>query len=132
MSRMSSFGLIIAIQTEAEFSYAIAVMDKIGGWEAGNDQDKITGWMQDLRQACVYLTKAVVCNGQRNMQTFRVSKMNSIMEAVNWACDDFPDYHDLVSEFSLALEDTRVLELFNKDIEVTLAWCSGRCCGSRN
>ena len=27
------FGLDNAIQTNAEFSYAIAVMDRIGGWE---------------------------------------------------------------------------------------------------
>ena len=65
------------IQTEAEFSYAIAVMDKIGGWEE-------EGWVGSKFAAsmCIY-TKAVICNGQDNMQEYRVLKFRSIMEAVS-------------------------------------------------
>ena len=38
------FNLDIAIQTEAEFSYAIAVMDRTGGWEeVEGEQDNLVG-----------------------------------------------------------------------------------------
>ena len=47
-----------AIQTKAEFSDAIAVMDKIGGWEEGN-------WARSRFAACMWIyTKAVICNGE--------------------------------------------------------------------
>ena len=38
-----------AIQTKAEFSYAIAAMDRIGGWEEGDEQENWVGAkLQDL------------------------------------------------------------------------------------
>ena len=68
--------------------------------------------------ACMWIyTKAVVCSGQRNMHTFGVNKMNLIMEAVNWVCDDLFDDHEQLSEISLALRETTVLEALNYDIE---------------
>ena len=50
-----SFDLENALQTKAEFSYAIAVMDKIGGWE---DEDLV---------GSRFATEAVICNGQNHM-----------------------------------------------------------------
>ena len=41
------------------------------------------------------------------MQGFRVNKVNSIMEAVNWVCDDARDNHEWVSEFSMALQEAK-------------------------
>ena len=44
-----------AIQTKAEFSYAIAVMDKIGGWEGkGKSTRELGGSSEhvDLRRSC--------------------------------------------------------------------------------
>ena len=80
--------LINAIQTKAAFSYAIAVMDRIGGWEEGDEQ-------KNWASLWIY-TKAVACNEQRHVQTFRIKKLSSIMEAVNWVCDDALDDHTWV------------------------------------
>ena len=71
-------------------------MDRIGGREGGNE---LENWMGARCAASIWIyTKAVVCNGQRNMQTFRVNNMNSIME---------PFDHEWVSELSLALQETK-------------------------
>ena len=72
-------------------------MDRIGGWEEGNE---LGNWVGAGFAARMWVyTTAVVCNGQRNMQSFRVKKMNSIMEAFNWVGDDILDDHEWVSEF---------------------------------
>ena len=54
-----------AIQTKAEFSYAIAVMDKIEESWAGS-RFAASMWIY---------TKAVTCNGQDNMQEYRLLKV---------------------------------------------------------
>ena len=41
--------------------------------------------------------------------------MNSIMEAVNWVCDDILDDHLWMSEVSLALQEATILEAQNCD-----------------
>ena len=70
-----------------EFSHAIAVMDKIGGWEEEN-------WVMSRFATSMWIfTKAVIYNGQNNMPNYRLQKIRSIMEAVNWACDDALDDH---------------------------------------
>ena len=49
-------------QTSAVFSYAMAVMDKLGGWEKEN-------CVGSRFAACMWIyTKAVIWNGQENMQ----------------------------------------------------------------
>ena len=50
---------------------------------------KIIGWVG----LWIY-TEAVVCNGQRHTQTFRINDL----EAVTWVCDDALDEHVWVSE----------------------------------
>ena len=53
------FDLENVIQKEAEFSCAIAVMDKIGGWEEET-------WVGSRFPASMWMyTKAVICNGQQ-------------------------------------------------------------------
>ena len=69
-------------------------------------------------------TKAVVLNGQCHMQTCRISNMNSIMEAVNWVCEDAVDVHVEASEQSIALQEATVLEALQDDIEIL---CVVRC-----
>ena len=77
------FDLDNAIQTKAEFSYAIAVMDKTGGWE--EEEGKQENWVGPIFAASMWIfTKAVVCNGQNHMQNYRTFKKGSIMEVVNW------------------------------------------------
>ena len=51
-----------AIQTNAEFSSAVATMDKIGGWEEEH-------WVGSRFAASMWIyTKVVICNGQNNME----------------------------------------------------------------
>ena len=81
------FDLDNAIVSKNEFSYAIAVMDKIGGWEEEN-------WVMSRFATSMWIfTKAVIYNGQNDMPNYRLQKFRSIMEAVNWACDDALDDH---------------------------------------
>ena len=98
------FDLGNAIQTKTEFSSAIAVMDKIGGWE------ERTGWDRGSRQAFGIYTKAVICNGQKNMQDCKLQQFRSIMKAVNWVCDDALDDHVRVSELTISCREAKVLE----------------------
>ena len=87
-------------------------MDKIGGWEDEEDQEK---WVGARFAASMWIySQAVVCNGERHKQTVRVNKMNSI-----WCvCVDLLEDHVRVSEFSLALQERKVLEAFHLDIDV--------------
>ena len=63
-------------------------------------------------------TKAVICNGQRHTETLRINKMNSIMEAISWICAYFQVGHDRISDFSLVIQETQILEAQNCDIDV--------------
>ena len=45
-------------------------------------------------------TKAVARNGQNHVENYRLFKLRSIMEAVNWVCDDALDEHVWVSELT--------------------------------
>ena len=68
------FDLENAIQTNAEFSYAIAVMDKIGGWEEENR-------VRSRYAANMWIyTKSVTCNGENNMHNYRLLKFRSILD----------------------------------------------------
>ena len=60
-----------AIQTKAEFSYATAVMGRIGGWE--KEECEQENWVRFAGSIWIYTT-AVVCNGQSHMQNFRIFK----------------------------------------------------------
>ena len=98
------FDLGNAIQTRAEFSDAFAVMDKIEGWE----EDL---WEGSKFAASMWIyTKAVICNGQDNMQEYRLLKSRSVTEAAKWVCDDVLDDHVWVSELSISCQEVKVLE----------------------
>ena len=72
---------------------------------------QICGKHVDLYQSrCVQRTKT---------QTFGVNRRNSTMEAVSWVCDGIFDDHEWVSEFSLKLQETNMLEALICDIEVS-------------
>ena len=107
---VDSFDLDIAIQTKAEFFYAIVVMDIIGGWE---EED----WVVSRFAAGMFIyTKAVIRNGQNNMENYRLLKFSSIMEAVNWVCDDALDDHVWVSELTISCLESKVLEALQYDL----------------
>ena len=62
-------------------------MGKIGGWEEEH-------WVDSRFAACMWIfTKAVSCSGQNHMQHYRLLEFRSIMEAVDWVCDDAVDEH---------------------------------------
>ena len=74
-----------AIQTKAELSCAIAVMDKIGGWE--EEEGEQENWVGPRFASSIWIyTKSVVCNGQNHKQNNRIFQLRSILEAVNWVC----------------------------------------------
>ena len=76
------FDLTNSIQTKAAFSDALAIMDRVGGWRFGHEKGSQIG---TIFAACMWVhTKAVICNGQRHMETFRINKRNSITEAASW------------------------------------------------
>ena len=105
-----------AIQTTGKFPYAFAVMDRIGGWEEGEEQES---WVGTRIAASMWIcTKAVVCNGQRHMQNFRIFKLRFILEAVNWVNDDALDDHVWVSEMTIAQQVAKVLDALQCDIEL--------------
>ena len=78
-----AFNLDNAIQTKAEFLFAIAVIDRIGGWEEeeGEQENCVGPRFSASMWVC---TIAVVCHWQNHMQNCRIFKWRSIMEAVNW------------------------------------------------
>ena len=111
------FDLENAIQTKAELSYAIAVMDRVGGWEEEDGEQE--NWVGPRFAASMWIyTKAVMCNVQNHMQNFRIFKLSSIKEAVNGMCDDAFDEHVWVSEGTISLHKTKVLEVLQYDIEI--------------
>ena len=66
-------------------------------------------------------TKAVICNGQNHMDVFRHQKKYSIMEASNGVCARVQEPHDWISEFSLVLQENKILEAMNFDVDVPCA-----------
>ena len=70
------FDLDTVIQTKVEFSYAIAAMDRIGGWEEGKEQEN---WEGARLAAIMWIyAKAVICNGHRHVQNFRIDTLRSV------------------------------------------------------
>ena len=108
------------IQTKAEFSFAIAVMDKIGGSEEVN-------WVGSRFAASMWIfTKAVIyAMGKTNMQNYRLSKLRHIMmEAVNWVCDDPLDEDVWISQLTICCQEATVLEPLQYDLanSCTFQW----------
>ena len=90
-------------------------MDRFGGWEGG-EQDN---WVGPRFDASMWIcTKAVVCNRQNHMQNLRIFKLRSIVEGVNWVCDDAVDEHAWVSEQTMSLQGARALEALQYDLEI--------------
>ena len=60
------FDLTNLIQTKAEFSYGIAVMDRNGGWIDGRNEEGRQFLGVECSASMWIYTKAVICNGQRH------------------------------------------------------------------
>ena len=87
------------VQPKAVFSYAMTVMDKICGW--GDEQQ----WIGSLFAACMWIqTKAVLCVEHDSTQEYLKTRMLSIMESVNWVCEDALEEHEWVSPLTISLK----------------------------
>ena len=89
---------VIHTQTNAQskkvFSYAMTVMDKIDGWEEG--EEKMVG---SRIAACTWIhTKAVLCEGQESTQKYLRRRLQPTLESVNWVCEEAMEGHGWVSE----------------------------------
>ena len=117
----------LPFQTKAEFSYAMSVMDKIGGWDEGDEQEDQIG--ERFGANLWIYTNAVSCIGQRNMEKFVMNKMNSMTVAVNGAQEILYYNHEWTPQYSIVLQECKVLgRMTNSWFR---AWCSGGCCGTR-
>ena len=95
----------------------MTVMDRVGGWIVRNEAGSQIG---ARFAACVWIhTKVVVCNGQKHMETFIIDKRNSIMEATSWVCASFQEDQAWISEFSLVVQEDKILKALNYDIDVS-------------
>ena len=81
------FDLIIAIQTKAEFSCAIAVKDKIQGWE---------------EEECGSIPKPSCATDRDTCKLSESTKFRSILEPVNCVCHDALDDQGLRNDHSAA------------------------------
>ena len=91
-------------QPKAVFFCAMTVMDKICGW---GEEEK---WVGSLFAACMCMyTKHVLCDGQETTQNFLKRKMMSIMESVNWVCEEVLEEHEWVSQLNISLKQEEVL-----------------------
>ena len=107
MSCMDDLDVGLPCQTKDGFSYAVVVVDRIGGWEEGNEREDQMG-----ASMCIY-TNAVVCNGQRHMENFMMNKLSSITEAVNGAWESLSEDHEWIPRSSIKLQECKVfLESF--------------------
>ena len=89
------------------FSYAMTVMDKVGGW----NEEK---WVGSKFAACMWMhTKAVPCDGRDLRQMLRI-----ITECVSWACKDFMWEHVCVTEPTFSGRENDILKALNHDLDV--------------
>ena len=92
------------VQSKAVFSYAMAVMDQLRGWE---EEKKMVG---SLFAAWMWMcTRAVVCDGQESTQEYLKRRMLSIMQSVNWVCEEAFDGNEWVSELTSSRMEENVL-----------------------
>ena len=97
---------------KATFSCAMAVMDKVEGW---NDEK----WVGSYFVACMWIyTKAVLCDGRTrdpplDLQPF----LAFIMESVSWVTEDFLWDHEWITETKVTMKENLILEALHFDIE---------------
>ena len=100
-------------QSKAVFSYVMTVMDKVDGWE---DEQK---WVGSKFAACMWIyTKAVLCDGQASTQDDWWRRLFSIMESVNWVCEEACEEHEWVSELTVFMQEEEILVALNYRIDV--------------
>ena len=78
----------------------MTVVDKICGWR---QEQK---WVGSFFAACMWIgTKTVLCDEHDSTQEYLRKKMLSIMESVNWVCEEALKEHEWASRLTISLED---------------------------
>ena len=93
----------------------MTVMDKICGW---GEEEKWVGSLY-LQLVCgpIY-TKYVLCDGQETTQHFLERRMLSIMESVNWVCEEVLEEHEWVSPLTMSSKEEEVLMELDYELDV--------------
>ena len=100
---MNSIGACLFL-THMEL-YAVADMDKIVGWEEGNEKDNHVGARFG---ACMWIyTKAAMSLRPKDMKNF-MSKLHSMTEAVNKTSDFLCGTHEWIQQSSMDLQESKL------------------------
>ena len=87
-------------------------MDRIGGWEEEH-------YLGSRFAASMWIkTKAVVCRGAIPHAKLQVLHILIYYDTINWVCDDALDEHVWVSELTISLQEAKVLEALQYDLEI--------------
>ena len=90
-----------SMQTKAELSYDIAVMDRIGGWvEGGRIED---GSQIDWQRACGFIQRHSYAM-EKLHGGIRNQNRDSIMKAITCICASVQDNHERISDLSSVLQ----------------------------
>ena len=98
---------------KATFSFAMAVMDKVEGW---NEKK----WVGSYLVACMWIyTKAVLCDGRMrhpplDLQPF----LGLFVERASWVTEDFLWEHEWIMETNVTSKENVILEALNYDVDV--------------
>ena len=76
-------------------------------------------------------TKAVLCDGQESTEEYLRRRLLSIMESVNWVCEEAFEGHEWVSGLTICMQEEYVFGCSVKEL-MFLVWCNGDSCGSRH
>ena len=97
---------------KATFSFAMTVMDKVGGW---NEEE----WVSKFAASMWIYTKAVRCDGHGRPPKDLRQMLRIIMECVSWVCEDFLWEHEWVTEPNVLWKEIDILETLNYDIDAS-------------
>ena len=98
---------------KGSFSFAMAVLDKVEGW----NEEKLVG---SYLVACMRIyANAVLCDGRRrdpplDLQPF----LGIIVESVSLVTEDFLWWHEWTTETNVTLKENVNLEALNYDVDV--------------
>ena len=63
-------------------------------------------------------TKCVLCDGQETAQHFLKRMMLTIMESVNWVCEEVLEEHEWVSPLTISMKEEEVLMDLDYELDV--------------
>ena len=109
--------VIHLIQAKAQFSNAITIMDRIGGWIEGRRIDDESNFGGDWQQACGSTSKQSSAMAKITWMfagTRKVSKYGSYQSGMYTSAEN----HRWVSEFPLVQQENKILEVLDSNIDV--------------